>query len=256
MHQMKKVIAPVAVLAVALTIILGGCSKQTDTYITDPLTDYYLNLEPGKYIRYRLDSTLYIDFGQRDTVISYEAKDVVDAAIEDNLGRSGWRINRFLRPVGSNEEGAWDQRLTYFVFPTREKLEVIENNLRFIKLTTPIKEGYTWHGNVHLPDHPFESFYGILSDAGLQQWDYTYQDNNTIETINGINYDSAFTVHQVDEEEYTPALDFKNYWVEKYAKGVGLVYKEVIMWEHQPAVGSNPDYWQGFGIKLQIIDHN
>jgi len=95
-----------------------------------------------------------------------------------------------------------------------------------------------------------------LSDAGLQNWDYTYQDKNTSETINNKTYDSTVTVLQVDEEEYTPALDFKNYWIEKYAKGVGLIYKEKVMWEHQPAVGSNPDYFQGFGIKLTIIDHN
>jgi hypothetical protein len=252
---MKTVIAPLIILT-AMIITFEGCSKKTDTYQAEPLTDYYINLQPGKYIRYLLDSTLYIEFGQKDTVISYEAKDIVDAPITDALGREGWRILRYLRPVGSTSEAEWDLHLAYFVIPTRDKLEVIENNLRFIKLTGPVVEGNSWHGNAFLPDHPYEDFYGILSDAGLQFWDYTYQDKNGSENINNKDYDSTFTVQQIDEEEYTPALDFKNLWVEKYAKGVGLIYKEMIMWEHQPAVGSNPDYWQGFGIKMTIIDHN
>ena len=252
---MKQVFAPLTILAL-MVITFAGCSKQTDTYQTEPLTDYYIPLEPGKFIHYLLDSTLYIEFGQKDTVIHYEAKDVVDAPITDALGREGWRILRYLRPVGSGDDNAWDLRLTYFVIPTKNQLEVYENNLRFIKLTSPLKEGNSWHGNAYLPDHPYEQYYGILSDAGLQFWDYTYNNYGGFESINNQDFDSTVTVSQVDDEEYTPALDFKNYWIEKYAKGIGLIYKEKIMWEHQPAVGSNPDYWQGFGIKLTIIDHN
>jgi hypothetical protein len=249
---MKRVIVPLIIIV----ITLGGCSKQTDTYQDETLSDYYLPLEQGKYIRYQLDSTLYIEFGQKDTVISYEAKDVVDGEMTDAMGRPGWRILRYLRPVGSTNEEEWDQRHTYFVIPTATKLEVFESNLRFIKLTNPVREGNTWHGNAYLPDHPYEQFYGILSDGGLQFWDYTYQNHGGTENYNGVDYDSTLTVHQVEEEEYSAALDFRNYWVEKYAKGVGLIYKEMIMWEHQPAIGSNPDYYQGFGIKLTIIDHN
>jgi len=255
--MMKQAAFTGLLLAGALMMILsGGCSKKTDHFQTEPLTDYFITLEPGKYIRYLLDSTLYIDFGQRDTVISYEAKDVVDAPITDALGRAGWRILRYLRPVGSTNEAAWELRLTYFVFPEKNKLEIVENNLRFIKLIAPVKEGNSWHGNMHLPDHPYEQFYGILSDAGIQYWDYTYQDHGASEVINNEVYDSVITVHQVDEEDYSSTLDYKNYWVEKYAKGIGLIFKEVIMWEHQPAVGNTPDYTQGFGIKLTILDHN
>lgn len=252
--QMKTVNAPLIILT-ALIICVTGCSK-TDTFSSEPLTDYFIKLEPGKYIRYLLDSTVFIDYGQRDTVISYEAKDVVDAPITDALGREGWRILRYLRPVGSTNEEEWDQRLTYYVIPAKGKIEVIENTLRYIKLVDPIVEGNSWHGNAHLPDHPFEQFYGITSDAGIQFWDYTYKDLGAVENINNKDYTNTVTVHQIDEEDYTSIFDSKTLWIEKYAKGIGLIYKEVLMWEHQPAIGSNPDYWQGFGIRMTIIDHN
>src|SRR5690242_6061158 len=111
---MKKLIAPLAIFAL-MVIVTGGCSKKTDTYQTEPLTDYYMTLEPGKYIRYLLDSTVYVEYGQKDTVINYEAKDIVDAPITDGRGRPGWRILRYLRPAGSTSEAAWDLKMAYFV---------------------------------------------------------------------------------------------------------------------------------------------
>jgi hypothetical protein len=48
------------------------------------------------------------------------------------------------------------------------------------------------------------------------------------------------------------AYGSSNYSVEKYAKNVGLVYKELTMWDYQPNTGAKT----GFGIRLRMIDHN
>jgi hypothetical protein len=56
--------------------------------------------------------------------------------------------------------------------------------------------------------------------------------------------------------EFPDGLAYKNYWVEQYAKNIGLIYKEVSMWEYQPPNSGNPGFISGFGIKLTIIDHN
>src|SRR5688572_16899170 len=107
---MKKAFAPLAIFTM-MAFAIGGCKKKVEIYQTEPLTDYYITLQPGKYIRYLLDSTLYIEFGQKDTVVSYEAKDVVDAKVTDLRGRDTWRILRYLRPVGSNDEAGWDLKM-------------------------------------------------------------------------------------------------------------------------------------------------
>ncbi len=44
----------------------------------------------------------------------------------------------------------------------------------------------------------------------------------------------------------------KTYSIEKYAKDVGLIYKDFIHWEYQ---GTDNTY-KGFGEKLSIIDYN
>ena len=47
----------------------------------------------------------------------------------------------------------------------------------------------------------------------------------------------------------------KTYAFEKYAKGVGLIYREFLHWEYQGR--ESPEYgYKGYGVKLSIIDHN
>src|SRR5688500_13460987 len=86
-----------------IILVVVSCSKQTGTVNTAQLSDY-LPLHQGKMIRYRLDSTRFIDFGQRDTVISYDAKDVIESEITDNIGRNGFKVVRYLRSLSSTNE--------------------------------------------------------------------------------------------------------------------------------------------------------
>ena len=47
-----------------------------------------------------------------------------------------------------------------------------------------------------------------------------------------------------------------NHSVRKYAKGIGLVYEELTMWEYQPNPGAGTGYRTGFGVKRSVIEHN
>jgi hypothetical protein len=218
-------------------------------------------LQTGKYIHYRLDSTIFVDFGQRDTVISYDAKDVVDGELTDNLGRQTFRVIRYLRDINSTTEDDYFAKLTYFITPTRESVELQEENLKFQKLRLPVNNGFSWHGNTFLPATPYFELYQFSNDEDINVWDYTYMNVNEPATINDNTYDSTVTVQQVADSsnvpiEFPDGLAYKNYWTETYAKNVGLIYKEVEMWEYQPPNSGNPGFRSGFGIKLSIIDHN
>jgi hypothetical protein len=247
-------------LPLSVAVILESCKKQTDTIATLALNDY-LPLQPGKYIHYRLDSTLYVDFGQKDTTISYDAKDVVDAEITDNEGRLSYRVIRYLRDIASSDSNDYSPTMTYMITPTRNVIEVVEENLRFQKLKLPVTEGNSWHGNVYLPTTPFYEAYQFSNDENINLWNYTYQNVNQSAEINGNVYDSTTTVLQVADSSNVPiefpnGLAYKNYWLEQYAKNIGLIYKEVAMWEYQPPNSGNPGFTSGFGIKMSIIDHN
>ena len=70
-------------LIAAMVLCFMSCKKSTETIEASPAVAYY-PLDTGKYITYRLDSTLFINFGERDTVISYDVMDKVDAKFIDN----------------------------------------------------------------------------------------------------------------------------------------------------------------------------
>jgi hypothetical protein len=245
------------------TVILGmQCTKAVDLK-SEPLGSY-VNLQPGKYIIYRLDSTVKIPFNDTGFVVhSYLAKDVIDAQITDNLGRPSFRVIRYMRDTASLSENDWEPTLTYMVTPGTQTIEVIENNLRYQKLSLPIKEFFSWNGNKFLDNsEPLAAFFTFNNDDTMGGWEFYYEAVDKQEVIMDKLYDSVITVKQVDDSQNFPANDItdfgrKDYSVEKYAKHIGLVYKELTMIEFQAANNVFPyGYKEGFTLKMQILEHN
>ncbi len=153
-------------LIIFLFLGVIGCKKTVSFQSNGDLSDY-MPMFVGKYITYRLDSFVYINFGSQDTTISYLAKDVVDDSITDNLGRPSWRVIRYLSDTTGTQP--WVPIETYMVTPTRETIEVVENNLRFQKLKLPVVNGFSWKGNSYIDTRSFNTPYAFLDG-----WDYTY----------------------------------------------------------------------------------
>lgn len=238
--------------------VLNSCEKKTDNTVYDKPAAY-AQLEQGKYIIYRLDSLRFVNYGLDELIVSYQAKDVVEGVTTDQLGRQAWRVQRYLRDINSTNEDDWKANIDYEIVPGDNYLEVYENNLRFIKLQSPMKEGFSWTGNGYLPDEPFNQ-YEFTAAMNIHLWDYTYEEAGISVELNGKNYDSTVTVSQIQDSSNVPILNpdmiaQKTVWVEKYAKNIGLIYKEVAIWEYQPPVTSDGQR-VGFGIRLTILDHN
>ena len=243
-----------------------GCGKETEEFTSAPLSDY-VPLQVGKYITYRLDSTVFTNFGTVITVKSYQEKQIVDAKISDALGRDSYRILRFLRDTSGNQP--WAPAGTFSITPTDKTVEVVENNLRIIKLALPIKQDYSWKPNEYLNEDAFGPLYSFnVVDVGIRDWDYTYSSIDGQMTIKGKNYNDVLTVDGIDEslsanrDNYTvtnPSVSvaYVSYLQDNYAKGIGLIMQQFILWEYQGPNGSNQTGAKvGFGVKRSIIDHN
>src|ERR1700730_18788085 len=129
-----------------LIIFICSCNKN-NPLITDTPADYH-PMHVGNYIIYRMDSLKYINVGSQDTLISYHAKEVVDDSITDNLGRLSYRVVRYLNDTTESSE--WVPSIAYLVTPLKGSVEVVENNLRFIKLVSPVQDGISWLGNSYI----------------------------------------------------------------------------------------------------------
>jgi len=240
------------------SLLLTGCKKETETFEPGDHAAY-LPLELGRYIVYQTDSTVFTEFGRNTEVHSYEEKHLVDSAIEDNLGRPGFRVFRYLRAPGSTDP--WKPSGSYFVIPTKRTVEIIENNMRLVKLSIPLETGFNWKGNQFLFNEPFQDFYTFSNDDFMYDWDYTYTAVGETLSFNGEVVPDVITVHHVDESVNVPidvpsAYASINYATEQYARGIGMVSQELTMWEYQPNPGGSSPYKTGFGIKRTMIAHN
>ena len=235
-----------------LLLMLASCKKETETFKTASVSDYF-PLQVGKYITYDLDSTVFTNFGQTETVISYQAQDRVDAQITDNLGRPSYRIIRFIR---KNDTHPWVAGNTFMVTPTENSVEYNENNLRFIKLKLPVRQDFSWKGNSFINTTSNDPDLQYLDDC-----DYIYDSVGMPLTINSLTIDSTLKIIERDEflgqDPSDPATQYaeKTYSVEKYGKGIGLIYREFLHWEYQGSQTSAHGF-SGYGIKMSIMDHN
>ena len=231
------------------TFYLSSC-KKTETFNSPTLSDYY-PLKTGKYITYQLDSLVYLAFGTRDTTISYQVKYLTDSLITDNQGRPAFRIYRFIR---KNENQDWTPDAAFMAVTTGNNLEFIENNLRYIKLQLPIKDNFSWKGNSYIDTY---SAFSML--RYLDNWDYVYSNVNGFDTVGSFNLDNTLTVNQRDETIGLPdepmSYSERNLSLEKYAKGIGMVYRKFFHSEYQP---NNGGYFAdgSYGVTYTMIDHN
>ncbi|MFM2137839.1 MAG: hypothetical protein RJA57_146 [Bacteroidota bacterium] len=247
-----------SLVPILLLSTLFACNEKEDL-VTEPLTDY-LPLAAGKYITYRLDSLVFPDFGRKTEVHKYQVRHQVDTLVTDNLGRPSWRIYRFIRDSAGLQP--WRSHGTYWVTMAADQAENIDDNLRVIKLHQPVRSGFQWKGNRYLSDNPYGSLFNFSNDDNMADWDFRYSGTGGSFSYQGRTYTNVITVEQADESFNVPITSTNAYAarsrsVERYSKGIGLVYREYELWEYQPNTGgAGGPYKTGFGITQWMIDRN
>jgi hypothetical protein len=233
-----------------MTVIICSCNKNNPLITATP-ADYY-PMHIGNYIIYRMDSLKFINVGSQDTTISYLAMEVVDDSITDNLGRLSYRVIRYL----SDTTGAsgWTPSIAYMVTPLTGSVEVVENNLRYIKLVTPVQNNISWLGNAHIDTESDTSQVPYLDG-----WNYTYSAtglpfNVLAGTVpQSVIVNEANNVSGLGDSSYTQTL----FSEEVYGKNIGLIYKRFLYSVYQsPNVEYPSGVTIGYGLTFNMVSHN
>lgn len=248
----------IAFLLLISATLFTGCKKQLEQIEGDDPADYY-PLQKGKYIVYRLDSTVFTNLGRTREVHVYQERHEVDAQITDNLGRPAYRVFRYLRDSAGTK--MWQPAGTYMVTALQNAVEVLDDNRRTIKLFAPLKPDNSAKLNRYLPAEPYNDRYSFSNDDNMADWDFTVIAAGETLTLNGKTFNDVLTVQGIDESLNVPVTDprsyaARSYFVEKYAKGIGPVYHEFILWEYQPNTSGGSPYTIGFGVRRSVIDYN
>lgn len=188
-----------------ISLIIQSCKDTNDS---DE------NLVPGySYFPMQVGDSLIYDVQVYDKDLnevdsSYQLLERVESAFEDNEGRPTFRLERYVR---TDESAPWSIFKVWTANLTISSAEKKEDNVIYIKLVFPLKDNVEWNGNN-------KNIYA--NDDDLE--DYRMTSLNVPLSLGTLSFDSSLTVTQLNLDNI---LDSR-YYIEKYAAGIGMVYKE------------------------------
>ena len=243
---MKHIYTIIAFFFVVL-FFQTACKKETDT------SDYdygynYLPDDSGTFVIYKVDSTIYNDFNNTRRYSTTYLKEKIGEQFKDNLGRTAKKILRYYSDTLTTQ---WELFNVDYLVRTALVAERVEDNLRYIKLVFPNDVSEKWLGNKLINSPP--PYIIDTSNYFLNDWKYTIKNRDEYYD-NGIKiFDSTLLVSQIQD---STAIT-KTYSIEKYARNVGLVYREFWIVVGQINIGSP---WEdraqkGFILRQYAIDY-
>ncbi len=259
---MKRLILPAFLILFSITAGFFSCKKDAAPKLFLGY-DYFPNTV-GKYIIYDVDSIVCSSLDYKVDTFSYQLKELVQSIFMDNSNRPTMRIERYIRNFHKDSckyDALWTLKNIWTANRTVTDAEKVESNVRYVKLTFPVKANATWNGN---------------ADNTLGEWDYNYtivnQPQAVIDTAYPVagtlcppavatsQFDSVLTVLQVD----CTSVISKKYYLEKYAANIGLIYKEVIdviderstIWNGQTPILQRDSIAGTLKYEVRINTHN
>lgn len=188
------------------------CSKKNPLNTEAILGQDYFPTEAGRFVEYDIDSTVYNELLNSSVLYQYRIKEKFTGTFTDNEGRTCWRLERYIKkknPSKPYDSIPYTIKEVWKCFKNDKLVEQTEKNVPYIKLIFPVQKDASWNGNAK-------------NNIGEEKFRYVEVDQT--EMINNITLDNVLTVQQKNYEN----LLNKNFFQEKYARGIGLVYKEMI----------------------------
>lgn len=241
-------------LFISVLISFISCDNETETLDEEALGYTYTPLEIGKYWVYKSDSIVYKLGGtQLDTLSGFIKEEVSDTLI-DASNQKVYRIERFFK---RNLTDNWGIPSIWTASKTSLNYIRTEENLKFVKLVFPPDLNTSWDGNVFIDPQLDIEEGGELIKPFKGFWDYKIDSTDLVYSNEGLVLDEVLKVIQVDDEDFLE----KRYSEEQFAKGVGMVYKKMIILDTQCApncIGDTfADYAEvGFIMELSLIESN
>lgn len=240
----------VNILGVGLALLLVGlvgCSRTIEEF--DPPSYAYFPLETGKYKVYSVDSTVYDEYNCTVSTSNFQIKEVTGNTVLDGENQLAYKVERYKRQNPSlpwNPVGVWIEKIA------DQQVQRVEENQRLIPLVFPIKENQKWDGIVFIRRDTLVPIQGGVidmykdwDDFRLVEIDVPYVDPTTL-----LSYAQTTLVLQADKENNIE----RRYSMERYAKGVGLIYKEMRILDSQCRVdGSGNINCAGVGDIVQCL---
>ena len=162
---------------------------------------FYPNI--GQSVVYDVEDTQY-ELTGKFTVKNYQLKESIASTFKDLEGKEALRIERYRR---ENDSQKWTIDSIFIAKREIDKALKTENNVTYVKIVFPIKEGVKWNGN---------AYNSLGNDI------YELKKVNQKFQTNGQNFDNTFSVIQQND---STLVDLKRR-IEVYVENIGMIYQE------------------------------
>lgn len=211
----------------------------------------YLPSDLDYWQEYEVDSIFYDDVSTPSTIDTshFYIREYYESQFLNASGEENIRVEQYRK---QNITDAW---YLYQVGSVQVNANSFQRNfkdLRFLNLIFPIRQGVEWQGHSYID--AFDEASLEYLDPNKYDWSYEYLEVDLPYNLSNFSFDSCLFVLQIDEEN----LFEKKYSKEIYARGVGLVEKEMIILNTQ-APPSGASFFEraesGFIYKQTLINY-
>lgn len=205
-----------SMLLMALPMAFSSCDPNT---VEEQSLPNYVPLRVGNYQIYQVNETQITAFNI-ETDFTYELKTVVTDSIVNAQGGYSYIMSRSKRNTDSDP---WQPMDTWLIRANENEVVITEGTIPFVRLTFPIKNDRTWNGNAY---NNIET--GKF--CGLVECDqYTLADVQREYTTSTQAFTNTITIIQSNDPDLLTRYDVRK---EIYAAGVGLIFKESVVYNY------------------------
>ena len=195
---------------------IAACGEES----FDPLPDGrdYYPLEIGSFLEYRYDSIIFDDFeggNVQDTFSGFIREEIIDTVMIS--GNTEFVVRRSVR---SSEGLPWITVAVVSAHTDATYAYRQGNNLRLLKMRFPLRSNSEWEPT-KLIDPETEITVGTETIEMFSNWAGAVKELGQPEVVGEFSFDEVMTCVQADDDNEIE----RRYVQEKYALGVGLVYR-------------------------------
>ena len=215
----------------------------------------YFPLQIGKALIYDIDTIQFDPQPNAPVKIDtfrWQVKETFVDTFRDITGQLNYKVERSERPRGS--AGSFEVRKIFTSALTTNEALRTEDNLKFVKMPRFLNEKTTWDGNVYCDQSLIIEVAGERIGLFSKKWNYEVLTIGKPEKVGTKDFTDVITIRAQSD---TRILTEKRYNLEKYAKGVGLVYKEQHILDTQKldaSIAWEKKAEKGFIVKQTLVN--
>jgi hypothetical protein len=192
----------------------------------------YFPLQTGMFWDYRVEETLYRAFTPPEDR-NYDLRVIVIDSIAGTDGGTVYILHRYVR----SNEGPWQFQETWSARLYGGYVIITEGNTSYARLALPVYEGRTWNGNL---------FNNLPAD--------TYRITRFLPEFRISESLSFADAIEVEQENVTTNLTYRDVRHEVYADRIGLVFKESEVWTYRCGGGiCTGEIENGYHLRQKLL---